>query len=251
MTTAVAGDMQHRVMHLRTQRACRDRLSREASLVSGSPSSGGHDSTLVPDPAGRRRGEASSPLPAATGAPGECLGIERRKARRRTSSFRPRSAVARRAPSVRLEVRRLKARRFVPLPVREKLIPKKSGTLRGLGIPTARDRTVQAALKLVLEPIFEEDFKPCSYGFRPKRRAQDAIEEIFFYTTHFYEWVVEGDIKSCFDEIDHTALMDRVRRRIGDRRVLCLVKAFLKAGILGEDQVLRDTATGTPQGGII
>ena len=143
----------------------------------------------------------------------------------------------------------LKARRFVPLPVREKLIPKRSGKLRGLGIPTARDRTVQAALKLVLEPIFEADFKPCSYGFRPRRRAQDAIEEIFFYTTHSYEWVLEGDIKSCFDEIDHTALMDRVRARIGDKRVLGLVKAFLRAGILGEDQVLRDTATGTPQGG--
>src|SRR5687768_18278014 len=91
----------------------------------------------------------------------------------------------------------------------------------------------RASLKLVLEPIFEADFKPCSYGFRPRRRAQDAIEEIFFYTTHFYEWVLEGDIKSCFDEIDHTALMDRVRRRVGDKRVLALVKVFLKAGILG------------------
>jgi RNA-directed DNA polymerase len=145
----------------------------------------------------------------------------------------------------------LKARRFTPLPVREKLIPKKGGKLRGLGIPTARDRTVQAALKLVLEPIFEADFQPCSYGFRPKRRAQDAIEEIFFYGTHYYDWVLEGDIKSCFDEIDHSALMDRVRGRIGDKRVLALVKAFLKAGILGEDQVLRDTVTGTPQGGIL
>ena len=145
----------------------------------------------------------------------------------------------------------LKARRFFPLPVREKLIPKKGGKLRGLGIPTARDRTVQAALKLVLEPIFEADFKPCSYGFRPRRRAQDAIEEIFFYTTHSYEWVLEGDIKSCFDEIDHTALMGRVRDRIGDKRILSLVKAFLKAGILGEDQVVRDTVTGTPQGGIL
>ena len=105
----------------------------------------------------------------------------------------------------------LKARRFVPLPVREKLIPKKGGKLRGLGIPTARDRAVQAALKLVLEPIFEADFKPCSYGFRPKRRAQDAIEEIFFYTTHSYEWVLEGDIKSCFDEISHVGLMGRLR----------------------------------------
>ncbi len=139
----------------------------------------------------------------------------------------------------------------MPLPVREKLIPKKSGKLRGLGIPTARDRCVQASMKLVLEPIFEADFKPCSYGFRPRRRAQDAIEEIFFYTTHYYEWVLEGDIKSCFDEISHSALLDRVRRRIGDRRILALVKAFLKAGVLGEDQVERDTVTGTPQGGIL
>ena len=145
----------------------------------------------------------------------------------------------------------LKAARFAPMPVREKLIAKKSGKLRRLGIPTARDRTVQAALKLVLEPIFEADFAPCSYGFRPKRRAQDAIEEIFFYTTHGYEWTLEGDIKSCFDEIDHTALMNRVRNRIGDKRVLSLVKAFLKSGILGEDQVMRDTVTGTPQGGIL
>lgn len=110
---------------------------------------------------------------------------------------------------------------------------------------------MQAALKLVLEPIFEADFKPCSYGFRPKRRAQDAIEEIFFFTSHSYEWVLEGDIKSCFDEISHVGLMDRLRARIGDRRVLDLVKAFLKAGILGEDQVVRDTVTGTPQGGIL
>ena len=145
----------------------------------------------------------------------------------------------------------LKARRFVPMPVREKLIPKKSGKLRGLGIPTARDRCVQASMKLVLEPIFEADFKPVSYGFRPRRRAQDAIEEIFFYTTHGYEWVLEGDIKSCFDEISHVGLMDRVRHRIGDKRVLALVKAFLKAGVLGDDQVQRDTVTGTPQGGIL
>jgi RNA-directed DNA polymerase len=102
----------------------------------------------------------------------------------------------------------LKARRFVPLPVREKLIPKRSGKLRGLGIPTARDRTVQAALKLVLEPIFEADFKPCSYGFRPRRRAQDAIEEIFFYTTHSYEWVLEGDIKSWLDVSSHCSFTD-------------------------------------------
>ena len=145
----------------------------------------------------------------------------------------------------------LKARRFVPLPVRERMIPKASGKLRRLGIPTARDRTVQAALKLVLEPIFEADFQPCSYGFRPGRRAHDALAEIHYLASHSYEWVLEGDIKACFDEISHVGLQDRLRARIGDKRVLGLVKAFLKAGILGEDGTERDTITGTPQGGIL
>jgi RNA-directed DNA polymerase len=137
------------------------------------------------------------------------------------------------------------------MPVRERLIPKKGGKLRGLGIPTARDRTVQAALKLVLEPIFEADFQPSSYGFRPGRRAQDAIAEIHHLTSRSYEWVLEGDITACFDEIDHAALLDRMRRRIGDKRVLALVKAFLKAGILTEAGQVQDTITGTPQGGIL
>ncbi|MBA3425574.1 MAG: group II intron reverse transcriptase/maturase [Rubrobacter sp.] len=147
----------------------------------------------------------------------------------------------------------LKAQRLSPVPVREKMIPKTGGKVRRLGIPTVADRVVQASLKLVLEPIFEADFKPCSYGFRPKRRAQDAIAEIHFFAspTRNYEWVFEGDITACFDEIDHTALMGRVRRRIGDKRVLGLVKAFLRAGILGEDAVHRDTIAGTPQGGIL
>ena len=145
----------------------------------------------------------------------------------------------------------LKAGRFVPQRVREKAIPKASGKVRRLGIPTTADRVVQAALKLVLEPIFEADFKPCSYGFRPKRRAQDAIAEIHFLGSRTYEWVFEADIKACFDEIDHTALMGRVRRRIGDKRVLGLVKAFLRAGVLSEDGRARATITGTPQGGIL
>jgi RNA-directed DNA polymerase len=147
----------------------------------------------------------------------------------------------------------LKAGRFVPLRVREKKIPKASGKVRALGIPTTRDRVVQAALKLVLEPIFEADFKPCSYGFRPKRRAQDAIAEIHHLASpaRNYEWVFEADIKACFDEIDHTALMGRVRHRVGDKRVLGWVKAFLRAGILTEDGLNRDTITGTPQGGIL
>lgn len=145
----------------------------------------------------------------------------------------------------------LKARRFVPQRVREKTIPKGNGKVRALGIPTVADRVVQSSLKLVLEPIFEADFKPCSYGFRPKRRAQDAIAEIHYLGSRTYEWVFEADITACFDEIDHTALMDRVRDRIADKRVLALVKAFLRAGVLSEDGVGRETITGTPQGGIL
>ena len=141
---------------------------------------------------------------------------------------------------------------FAALPVRERMIPKPggSGKLRRLGIPTARDRLVQAALVLVLEPVFEADFKPVSYGFRPRRRAQDAIAEIHFLGTKGYHHVFEADIAACFDEIAHPELMRRVRRRIGDKRVLALIKSFLKAGILSEQGVNRATITGTPQGGI-
>ena len=113
------------------------------------------------------------------------------------------------------------------------------------------DRVVQAALKLVLEPIFEADFVPVSYGFRPMRRAHDAIAEIHHFGTCGYRWVLDADIEACFDSIDHTALMDRVRRRVKDKRVLMLVKAFLKAGILTELGENRETHTGTPQGGIL
>ena len=147
----------------------------------------------------------------------------------------------------------LKAGRFTPLPVRERMIPKSSGKLRRLGIPTVQDRVVQAALKLVLEPIFEADFQPCSHGFRPRHRAQDAIAEIHQLTTppRNYRWVVDADIEACFDAIDHTALMGRVRARIADKRVLALVKAFCKAGVLTEAQAWQDSDTGTPQGGIL
>jgi RNA-directed DNA polymerase len=131
------------------------------------------------------------------------------------------------------------------------MIPKASGKLRALGIPTVADRVVQAALKIVLEPIFEADFQPVSYGFRPHRRAQDAIAEIHHFTTQSYEWVLEADIEACFDNIDHAALMDRLRARITDKRVLALVKAFLKAGVLTATGSREGSITGTPQGGIL
>jgi RNA-directed DNA polymerase len=142
---------------------------------------------------------------------------------------------------------------FRPLPVRERMIPKPggSGKLRKLGIPSIADRVVQAALKLVLEPIFEADFQPVSYGFRPKRRAQDAIAEIHFYGTRGYRWVLDADIEAAFDNVSHPAVMDRVRARVKDKRVLALVKAFLKAGVLTELGEHRNTLTGTPQGGIL
>jgi RNA-directed DNA polymerase len=145
----------------------------------------------------------------------------------------------------------LKARTFQPLPARRRAIPKAGGKVRYLGIATIRDRVVQASLKLVLEPIFEADFLPCSYGFRPNRRAHDAVAEVHHFASRSYEWIVEGDIKACFDEISHSALMDRVRKRVGDKRVLALVKAFLKAGILDEDGAWVDTNAGTPQGSIL
>ncbi len=144
----------------------------------------------------------------------------------------------------------IKGCRFRPVPVRERMIPKAGGKTRRLGIATITDRVVQASLKLVLEPIFEADFHPCSYGFRPGRRVHDAVAEVRHLASHSYEWIVEGDIRACFDEISHVALQDRVRARIADKRVLALVKAFLKAGILTEDGLLKDTDTGTPQGSL-
>jgi RNA-directed DNA polymerase len=146
---------------------------------------------------------------------------------------------------------KLKDRSFRPLPVRERMIPKANGKKRRLGIATIADRVVQASLKLVLEPVFEADFLPCSYGFRPERRTHDAVAEVHHFASRTYEWIVEGDIKACFDEISHIGLMNRVRARVGDKHVLALVKAFLKSGILTEDGQLKDTSAGTPQGSIL
>lgn len=158
-------------------------------------------------------------------------------------------------PAVFLDDLRMQLRTgvFRPQPVRQRRIPKPggSGKLRMLGIPTIADRVVQAALKLVLEPVFEADFAPVSYGFRPQRRAHDAVAEIHYYGSRGYQWVVDADIEACFDSISHPALLDRVRARIKDKRVIGLIKAFLKAGVLTELGEIEDSHTGTPQGGIL
>lgn len=147
----------------------------------------------------------------------------------------------------------LKAGTYQPMPVKRIWIPKPGkAEKRGLGIPTIRDRVVQELLRMLLEPIWESDFLDCSHGFRLSRRTMDCVSVFYsrVHTQNKYFWAIEGDIRKCFDRINHRILLRLIRQRIADHRIVALVQAFLKAGLM-DNGLFQETPEGTPQGGIL
>ena len=171
---------------------------------------------------------------------------------KRGSALRDPAIHARFIVELQRELKRCGQKKYKPSPVLRAYIPKASGDVRPIGIPTLKDRVVQAALKMILEPIFEADFLPNSNGFRLERSTLECVLPSYRYGDRGkgYDWVIEGDIKGCFDNINHRILMKTIRRRIADRRILRLIQSFLKAPVLEHGHLAR-TTKGTPQGGVL
>jgi len=171
---------------------------------------------------------------------------------KRGSALRDPAMQARFIIELQRELKRYGQKKYKPSPVLRAYIPKASGDVRPIGIPTLKDRVVQAALKMILEPIFEADFLPNSNGFRLERSTLECVLPAYRYgdRKQGYDWVIEGDIKGCFDNINHRILMKTIRQRIADRRILRLIRSLLKAPVLERGHLAR-TVKGTPQGGVL